>query len=125
MEADPSVPRLSILCGNGGLYLPQELARGADGAMTGFAYPEALVQTVALHQEGRHDAAEDLFDRYLPILRHEQVPGWGLALRKYVLMKRGAIACADTRAPGPRLGREDVAELERLMARTEMRLKEQ
>lgn len=124
MEADPAVARLSILCGNGGLYLPQELARGADGAMTGFAYPEALVQTVALHLAGRTDAAEDLFDCYLPILRHEQVPGWGLALRKHVLMKRGAIACAATRAPGPRLAPADVAELERLMARTELRLKE-
>ena len=38
--------RVSILTGNGGLYLPQELARGADGAMTGFAFPEMLVQVV-------------------------------------------------------------------------------
>ncbi|MFC7705543.1 dihydrodipicolinate synthase family protein [Plastorhodobacter daqingensis] len=123
-ESAASVPRLSILCGNGGLYLPQELARGADGAMTGFAYPEALVQTVALHHAGRTDAAEDLFDAYLPILRHEQQPGWGLALRKHILMRRGAIASAATRAPGPRLTTTDVAELERLMARTERRLAE-
>src|SRR5262249_5073682 len=33
---------VSILVGNGGLYVPQELARGADGIMTGFAYPEML-----------------------------------------------------------------------------------
>ncbi|QDL91158.1 dihydrodipicolinate synthase family protein [Paroceanicella profunda] len=115
-------PRLSILCGNGGLYLPQELARGADGAMTGFAYPEALVETVRLWQEGKQAAAEDLFDRYLPILRHEQQPGWGLAVRKTVLMKRGAIACAATRAPGPRLTGTDVAELERLMGRLAKKL---
>ena len=123
-EADPAVARLSILCGNGGLYLPQELARGADGAMTGFAYPEALVQTVALHAAGQVEAAEDLFDRYLPILRHEQQPRWGLALRKHILMRRGAIACAATRAPGPRLAARDIEELERLMRRTEIRLKE-
>ncbi|WP_118137788.1 dihydrodipicolinate synthase family protein [Oceanicella sp. SM1341] len=115
-------PRLSILCGNGGLYLPQELARGADGAMTGFAYPEALVETVRLWQEGKQCQAEDLFDRYLPILRHEQQPGWGLAVRKTVLMKRGAIACAATRAPGPRLTGTDVAELERLMGRLAKKL---
>ncbi|QOL80398.1 dihydrodipicolinate synthase family protein [Pseudooceanicola spongiae] len=123
-EKNEGVARLSILCGNGGLYLPQELARGADGAMTGFAYPEALVQTVALYQTGQVDAAEDLFDRYLPILRHEQQPGWGLALRKHILMKRGAIACAATRAPGPKLVKRDMEELERLMRRTEIRLKE-
>lgn len=121
-ERDGTVARLSILCGNGGLYLPQELARGADGAMTGFAYPEALVQTVDLHHAGQPDAAEDLFDLYLPLLRHEQQPGWGLALRKQILMRRGAIACAATRAPGPRLTATDIAELDRLIARLEQRL---
>ncbi|AZB57369.1 dihydrodipicolinate synthase family protein [Cereibacter sphaeroides] len=122
-EETAGVARLSILCGNGGLYLPQELQRGADGAMTGFAYPEALVQTVALHHAGRVDEAEDLFDRYIPILRHEQQPGFGLAVRKYVLMKRGAIASAATRAPGPKMSAVDAAETDRLMARLEARLK--
>ena len=121
-EETAGVARLSILVGNGGLYLPQELQRGADGAMTGFAYPEALVQTVALHRAGKVDEAEDLFDRYLPILRHEQQPGFGLAVRKYVLMRRGAIASAATRAPGPKLSPVDIAEVERLMKRLDVRL---
>lgn len=122
MEASDGSDRLSILVGNGGVYLPQELQRGADGAMTGFSYPEALVQTVSLHRAGDVDKAEDLFDRYLPILRHEQQPGYGLALRKYILMKRGAIACAATRAPGPKMAPVDMAETDRLMARLERRL---
>lgn len=92
--------------------------------MTGFAYPEALVQTVALHRAGKVDAAEDLFDVYLPILRHEQQPGFGLGVRKYVLMRRGAIASAATRAPGPRLSAVDIAEVDRLMARLAARLAE-
>ena len=121
-EEAQGTKRLSILTGNGGLYLPQELQRGADGAMTGFAYPEALVQTVALHHAGKIDEAEDLFDRYLPILRHEQQPGFGLAVRKYVLMKRGAIASASTRAPGPSMSAIDAAETDRLMARLDQRL---
>ena len=121
-EASDGSDRLSILVGNGGLYLPQELQRGADGAMTGFSYPEALVETVSLHQAGDVDKAEDLFDCYLPILRHEQQPGYGLAVRKYILMKRGAIACAATRAPGPKMAPVDIAETERLMARLERRL---
>lgn len=123
-SATADTPRISILCGNGGLYLPQELARGADGAMTGFAYPEMLVEVVRTHQAGDADRAEDIFDAYLPILRYEQQPGYGLAVRKTVLKHRGAIACSRTRAPGPKLTATDEAELMRLIARTEANVKE-
>ena len=114
--------RVSILCGNGGLYLPQELARGADGAMTGFAYPEMLVAVVALHRAGQRDQAEDLFDAYLPLVRHEQQPGFGLALRKEVLHRRGVIASPTVRAPGPSLNAIDMEELTRLISRVEKNL---
>ena len=116
------VRRVSILCGNGGLYLPQELARGADGAMTGFAYPEMLVEVVAKFQAGDIDGAEDVFDIYLPLAKHEQQPGFGLAVRKEILRRRGIISCADTRAPGPSLTPTDHEELSRLMERLEQRL---
>ena len=114
--------RVSVLCGNGGLYLPQELARGADGAMTGFAFPEMLVEVVRLHREGETDRAEDLFDAYLPLVKHEQQPGFGLALRKEVLKRRGAIASARVRAPGPGLTDIDRRELIRLIERVEASL---
>jgi 4-hydroxy-tetrahydrodipicolinate synthase len=114
--------RFSILTGNGGLYLPQELRRGADGAMTGFAYPEMLVQVCKHFRRGEAEAGEDLFDVYLPILRHEQQPGIGLALRKEVLRRRGAIASAHVRSPGPKLNADDHRELDQLMARLERRL---
>ncbi|NNC79685.1 MAG: dihydrodipicolinate synthase family protein [Acidimicrobiales bacterium] len=117
--SDAGGRRVSILCGNGGLYLPQELARGADGAMTGFAYPEMLVEVVALYQAGERDRAEDVFDAYLPLVRHEQQPGWGLALRKEVLHRRGAIASPKVRLPGPSLNSTDHDELSRLIARVE------
>ncbi|MCH2284858.1 MAG: dihydrodipicolinate synthase family protein, partial [SAR324 cluster bacterium] len=116
--------RVSILTGNGGLYLPQELARGADGAMTGFAYPEMLVEVVSLHAEGKAEQAEDLFDAYLPLVRYEQQPGFGLAVRKEVLRQRGAIACALTRSPGPSLSQSDHSELSQLINRLERRLNE-
>ena len=118
----PGGRRVSILVGNGGLYLPQELARGADGAMTGFACPEMLVKVVTLHRNGEASRAEDLFDAYLPLVRHEQQPGFGLAVRKEILRRRGAIASAATRAPGPGLGKTEVEELDRLLARVETRI---
>lgn len=117
--SDEGLRRVSILCGNGGLYLPQELARGADGAMTGFAYPEMLVAVVALHLAGEQDKAEDVFDAYLPLVRHEQQPGFGLALRKEVLHRRGIITSPRTRAPGPKLNDTDKNELTRLISRIE------
>jgi len=116
--------RVSILTGNGGLYLPQELERGADGAMTGFAYPEMLVEVVSLNAEGKAEHAEDLFDAYLPLVRYEQQPGFGLAVRKEVLRQRGAIACSLTRSPGPSLSQSDQKELSKLIARLERRLNE-
>ena len=112
-----STRRVSILCGNGALYLPQELARGADGAMTGFAFPELLVAVVSNFTAGKVDEAEDLFDAYLPLLRHEQQPGFGLAVRKEIFRRRGVIRSAKTRAPGPSLSEIDHRELDRFLAR--------
>lgn len=121
-EKRPGRRRVSILVGNGGLYYPQEMQRGADGAMTGFAWPEMLVQVYDLFAAGKGGEAEDLFDLYLPLVRHEQQPGIGLALRKEVLFRRGAIRSPRQRAPGSSLTATDRAELDSLTARLERRL---
>ncbi|MBS0122690.1 dihydrodipicolinate synthase family protein [Thetidibacter halocola] len=118
------MPRLSILVGNAALFLPQELQRGADGAMTGFAYPEMLVQVVERHKAGDVDGAEDLFDAYLPMVRYEQQLGIGLAIRKEILHRRGVLAAPKVRAPGPSLTKADHAELTRLMSRLDKKLGE-
>ena len=116
--------RVAILVGNGGMFYPLELRRGADGAMTGFAYPEMLVEVHRLFAAGDFDGAEDLFDTYLPVVRYEQQPGFGLAVRKEILYQRGIIASPRTRAPGPRLDVDDHLELDRLLARLERRIGE-
>lgn len=114
--------RTSILCGNAGVFLTEEMRRGADGAMTGFAYPEMMVDVVRLSGEGKFDEAQDVFDAYLPLMRYEQQPGLGLAVRKYVLARRGAIASAAQRRPGAALSALAVKEVESLIARQERRL---
>ena len=121
-EKKPGRRRVSILVGNGGLYYPQEMRRGADGAMTGFAWPEMLVQVYELFAGGRPEEAEDLFDIYLPLVRHEVQPAIGLALRKEVLFRRGAIKSPKQRAPGSSLTAADRTELDGMMARLERRL---
>ena len=117
------IPRLSILVGNAALFLPLELQRGADGAMTGFAYPEMLVQVFNRHQSGDVKGAEDLFDLYLPMVRYEQQLGVGLAIRKEILRRRGILSSAKVRSPGPSLTKKDHAELSHLMERLERKLK--
>jgi 4-hydroxy-tetrahydrodipicolinate synthase len=121
-EKKPGRRRVSILVGNGGLYYPQEMRRGADGAMTGFAWPEMLVQVYELFAKGKPEEAEDLFDIYLPLVRHEVQPAIGLALRKEVLFRRGAIKSPKQRAPGSSLTATDKAELDGMIARLERRL---
>jgi 4-hydroxy-tetrahydrodipicolinate synthase len=121
-EKKPGRRRVSILVGNGGIYYPQEMRRGADGAMTGFAWPEMLVQVYDLFAKGKPEEAEDLFDIYLPLVRHEVQPAIGLALRKEVLFRRGAIKSPKQRAPGSSLTATDKAELDSLIARLERRL---
>ena len=106
-----------VLIGNGGLYYPQSLQRGADGAMTGFAYPDVLVQVYERFTAGDVETAEDFYDRYLPLVCYEQQPGYGLAVRKEILRRRGAIRSSTVRVPGPSLTAVDSAEIDRLMAR--------
>lgn len=114
--------RISVLCGNGGSFLPEEIARGADGAMTGFAYPEMMVDVCRLMAAGDQDRAQDLFDAYMPLIRFEMQPGLGLAVRKHVLTRRSVIASATVRAPGAMLDATTAAEVDRLMDRLHARL---
>jgi len=122
--SDAGSRRISILAGNGGLFLPEEMLRGADGAMTGFAFPEMMAAVVNLSRDGEAARARDLFDAYLPMMRYEQQPGLGLAVRKYVLAKRGVIASGSMREPCQRLGATEIAEVELLLARQQRRLQE-
>src|SRR5690606_18120245 len=103
-------------------FLPEELVRGADGAMTGFAYPEMMVDVCQAYEDGQIERAFDLFDAYLPLARYEQQPVVGLAVRKHLMYKRGIIASEKIRRPGPALSAEDIADIERLVRRQTVRL---
>lgn len=116
-EAEGSLRPISILCGNGGLFLDFETERGADGAMTGYAFPDMLAEIVQFAAAGDREAAHDLFDAHLPLLRYEQQQGIGLAVRKYLLQKRGAIAHDTQRAPASTLSAAGKSEVDYLLAR--------
>jgi 4-hydroxy-tetrahydrodipicolinate synthase len=116
-ERDGSMRHISIMTGNNALFLDFEMERGADGANTGYCFPDMLVDVVRLSAEGKRDAAHDLFDAHLPLIRYEQQPGPGLAVRKYVMMRRGIIAHDTLRKPGAALTPAARAEVDYLMSR--------
>lgn len=116
-QKDGSLRPLSILTGNGGLFLDFEMERGADGAMTGYCFPDMLVDVVKLSKAGQRDLAHNLFDAHLPLIRYEQQQGVGLAVRKYVLKKRGIIASSAQRKPGSTLSDTAREEVDYLLSR--------
>ena len=123
--AKKEIERVSILTGNGGgLFLTEEMIRGADGAMTGFAYPEMMVRVCELFAKGDIEKACDVYDAYLPLAKYEQQANIGLAVRKHILAERGVIASAAVRKPGPKLSPADIKDIERLTIRQTKRLKE-
>jgi len=124
----PKITRLRALFGNrvaifgglGGVYFFEELSRGADGAMTGFPYPEALRAIREHFVAGRRDEARALFYRWLPLIRYESqpgaTPGTAVGIRKEILRRRGWIASALVRPPAPALDAGTHAELSEILA---------
>jgi 4-hydroxy-tetrahydrodipicolinate synthase len=108
-----------IFGGLGGVFLLEELMAGATGAMTGFAFPEVLVNIVALYRSGNLDEAAELFYKAVPLMRFEFQEGIGMAIRKEVLRRRGALSSAATRAPGPSLDQTTREALDRVIKYTE------
>ncbi len=95
----------------------QEMERGADGANTGYCFPDMLCDVVRLSAAGQREAAHDLFDAHLPLLRYEQQPGAGLAVRKYVMMRRGLLTSAAQRKPAAAMTPTARSEVDHLLAR--------
>jgi len=108
----------AILGGLGGVFLLEELLAGAAGVMTGFAYPEVLVNVVSLYRAGKLDEAASTFYRFVPLMRFEFQEGIGMAIRKEVFRRRGALADGSTRAPGAVLDESTRAALDRVLAWT-------
>jgi 4-hydroxy-tetrahydrodipicolinate synthase len=116
--------RIAILTGNNAMFLPLELGRGIDGPMAGFSHPEMLSGVYRHFRAGDIDAMHALFNRYLPLLSYENQAQWGVAVRKEILRRRGAIRCAAMRAPGPKLTSVDMGEIDLLLANLQAALAE-
>jgi 4-hydroxy-tetrahydrodipicolinate synthase len=108
--------RAGIFGGLGGMYFYEELARGAAGIMTGFAYQEILARTYELFAAGEKREAQEYFFRYLPLIRFEaQLGVGGVGIRKEVFKLRGVIPSSHVRFPAPALDEETLRELGELI----------
>lgn len=107
---------LRIFGGLGGMYVYEELERGAVGIMTGFAYPEILVKTYELFKSGQKDAARTYFYRYLPLVRFEAQLGiGGVTIRKEAFKLRDAIESSHVRFPGTPVDPRTMQELQEII----------
>ncbi|HEV2847001.1 MAG TPA: dihydrodipicolinate synthase family protein, partial [Thermoanaerobaculia bacterium] len=128
LEETPTLPKISVVRqkatsqvgifgGLGGLYLYEELLRGADGIMTGFGFPQVLVGTYERFVAGQRKEAQEYFFRYLPLIRYEaQLGVGGVTIRKQVFARRGAISSPHARFPAPPVDELTLAELDDLIA---------
>jgi 4-hydroxy-tetrahydrodipicolinate synthase len=107
--------KVAILGGLGGVFLIEELMAGAAGVMTGFAFPEVLVKVVTLYKAGKLQEAADAFYPFVALMRFEFQEGIGMAIRKEVFKRRGALADGSTRAPGPVLDDKTRAALDQVL----------
>ena len=113
-------PDMIVLGGLGGMMFLEELRHGAHGTMTGFAYPEILVEIFRRFTAGDVDGAAEVFYRYLPLIRFENQPRINLAIRKHIYHRRGAIASPRARAPYAPVDAETLADLDDILRRLDL-----
>ena len=106
-----------IFGGLGGMMFLEELRHGAIGTMTGFAFPEILVEIYTKFMAGDRDGATEVFYKYLPIIRFENQPRINLALRKHIYHLRGVIASSKVRSPFTPVDQDTLADLDDILSR--------
>jgi 4-hydroxy-tetrahydrodipicolinate synthase len=106
--------RIPILTGLGALYGGFDLARGSSGFNTGFAFPEVLRAMVKNAQSGNLNKANEIYQRYLPLIVFEQQPG--VTIRKEILRLRGLISTSTVRHPGANIDAATAKQLHELIA---------
>ena len=108
---------VKIFGGLGGMMFLEELRHGAIGTMTGFAFPEVLVEIFEKFTRGDRDGATNVFYKYLPIIRFENQARINLALRKHIYQLRGVIASSKVRSPFTPVDADTLADLDDILSR--------
>ncbi|CAA9576525.1 MAG: 4-hydroxy-tetrahydrodipicolinate synthase [uncultured Thermomicrobiales bacterium] len=112
--------RITFQGGLSGLYFLDELRAGASGAMTGFPYPEVLLDIWEAFRRGEEEEAATIYGRFLPLILLDGQPALGVATRKEILVRRGQIRHATVRQPGANLDEEARRHLHGLLDRLDV-----
>ncbi len=109
--------RLTLLGGQAGIWLPEELRRGIAGFMPAAIMPQVYGLVWRLWQQGRRDDAVAVFDRYYPLIRVTGTPRVGIPMAKAVLRAVGVLDHDVVRAPFPPLSATDHDDLQAVLDR--------
>jgi len=86
--------------GEEAITLLPDLDAGATGAMTGGGYPDGIRPIIEAHRAGDRDQAFALYQRWLPLINHENRQS-GFLAAKALMKEGGVIACEAPRHPWP------------------------
>lgn len=96
--------------GEEAITLFADLNAGATGSMTGGGYPDGIRPILEAFREGKRDEAFAHYQRWLPLINHENRQT-GLLAAKALMKEGGVIACEAPRHPLPVMHPETRAEL--------------
>ncbi len=107
---------LGVFGGANGIYLTDELKRGACGNMPAGGMLDVQVKIYELYLKGEIETAERIHFDLLPLLNYAMV--YGVSLHKYVLWRRGVIDSPYARDPQKiSLNADDIRAIEQLWQR--------
>ncbi|MDQ0587516.1 dihydrodipicolinate synthase family protein [Variovorax paradoxus] len=86
--------------GEEAITLMPDLDAGATGSMTGGGYPDGIRPIIEAHRAGDRDKAFALYQRWLPLINHENRQS-GFLAAKALMKEGGVIACEAPRHPWP------------------------
>ncbi|MBN3759413.1 dihydrodipicolinate synthase family protein [Burkholderia sp. Ac-20365] len=96
--------------GEEAITLFADLNAGATGSMTGGGYPDGIRPILEAFREGKRDDAFAHYQRWLPLINHENRQT-GLLAAKALMKEGGVIACEAPRHPLPPMHPDTRAEL--------------
>ena len=96
--------------GEEAITLLADLEAGATGAMTGGGFADGIRPILEAHRAGDKDAAFAQYQRWLPLINHENRQA-GFLAAKALMKEGGVIACDAPRAPWPPMHPETRREL--------------